>query len=585
MYYLMFLVPLTLHPLKISNRLKGILNSIALGAMAIFRFGAGADYFSYSLLYYDLPNKSIMNAISTLKDQEIGMKLLMFPFRYFSLPYELFVGFSAIVMMVLMFLWIDKNVKSVSLAYLVYYTFFFLVWNMSALRQGMALTIGCYLLFNIKYQWKFYQKLIIVGCLFFIHKTSIFYLLFLLGDFVKWDRTKLIYFVLASLLISVLPLAGFATLIIKIPIFSRVAVYLISGNVSFGFWDIKSIPRLFLIVVVLFHYNSLIKRELIQQRFLNSFIIGVSFFFVLRFDDLIGARISIYGFFLAILILPSVLELYNQRKIITVMAYTSFTLMCSLYLQKELMTMAKQAGIKTLYKYYVPYHSIFQEKSVSFSTNYYFANNYSNFTDINKCKLEMEQYFTSSVLVKSEMHEPSEYLAVRFQNGLFGLIDTEGNVVLEGKFNSIEYFDGIIRTSSGEYYNTRGVELEMQSAAKLYILKKGKDIADIALNLKWIDDGSNHPTYEVYRDLELETKLKYISFLYQKDPLSYKIVHFFSNKYGSIYRFYNPNMKLLTQDFFLDAENILSNRVVLAKNVCGTKYYNESGKMIWMELD
>ncbi|MGB7595199.1 MAG: EpsG family protein, partial [Erysipelotrichaceae bacterium] len=452
MYYLMFLVPLALHPLKIDNRIKGILNSVALGLMAIFRFGAGSDYFSYSYLYYLSSKSSILKLFSTLKDQEIGFKLLMFPFRFLHLPYEAFVASIAILIMTLMYFWIQKNAKSVSLSYLVYYSFFFMVWNLSSLRQGLVITIGCFLLFNQQFQWKFRTKLLIIGSLCLLHITAIFYLVFLLADQLKWDRKKLTYVVLGALLVSLLPVGNIALLIAKIPVFARVASYIDPATAPFGFWDIKSLPRLFLIFIVLYHYDPLMKKGVLPAYVMNSYIIGISFFFILRFDDLIGARISIYGFFLAVLILPAILDLYDKRKWITVAATTGFIAMCALYLQKELSAMAHQAGIEAK-GYYVPYVTIFQEKRVGFTNDYYYANNYNNFLDAPACVAEMTRFADKLEMRESTIKDNSKFIPVKFPNGKYGLIDTEGHIVLDGRFGPIEYYGGIIRVSSTEYYN------------------------------------------------------------------------------------------------------------------------------------
>jgi len=584
MYYLMFLVPLALHPLKIDNRIKGILNSIALGLMAIFRFGAGSDYFSYSYLYYLSSKSSILKLFSTLKDQEIGFKLLMFPFRFLHLPYEVFVASIAILIMTLMYFWIQKNAKSVSLSYLVYYSFFFMVWNLSSLRQGLVITIGCFLLFNQQFQWKFRTKLLIIGSLCLLHITAIFYLVFLLADQLKWDKKKLTYVVLGALLVSLLPVGNIALLIAKIPVFARVASYIDPATAPFGFWDIKSLPRLFLIFIVLYHYDSLMKKGVLPAYVMNSYIIGISFFFILRFDDLIGARISIYGFFLAVLILPAILDLYDKRKWFTVAASTGFVVMCALYLQKELSAMAHQAGIEAK-GYYVPYVSIFQQKKVAFTNTYYYANNYIDFLDVPACKLEILDFMGKFVGENSTMNDPANYLAVKFPNGKYGLIDTAGHVVLGGKFGPIEYYGGIIRVNSTEYYNVRGNTLITQKAAMIFFTAKAQANKYITNNLNWFNIGRDSLDVELVNALEREGQFKFLNIVNQVRPLNFYVMEFLSYRYGSIYQLYNNEMVLLSPEYFLNTSTILSNRVIKAVNVCGTKYYNESGQLIWMQLN
>jgi hypothetical protein len=583
MYYLVFLVPLLMHPLKIDNRIKGILNSAALGLLAIFRFGAGSDYFSYSYLYYLSPKSSIIDSFFTMTEVEIGFKFLMFPFRFLNLPYEAFVGFVAIVIMTLMYFWIQKNAKSVSYAYLIYYSFFFIVWNLSALRQGLVITIGCFLLFNQQFKWRFLTKLIIIGLLCMLHISALFYLVFLLADQLKWDKKKLTFVVIASLVVSLLPIGDIALVLAKIPFFSRIAPYLYSSAGSIGFWDIKSLPRLFLIGLVLYHYDPLMKKGELSAFVMNSYIIGISFFFFLRFDNLIGARFSIYGFFLAVLILPAILDLYDKRKWAKIVASAGFIAMCALYLQKELSTMASQAGIKTK-GYYVPYISAFQEKSVKFTNKYYYANNYSSFLDSPACIVEIIKFGENLEVKASTIKDDSKYIAVKFPNGKYGLIDTEGHVVLDGRFDFLEYYGGIIRVSSSEYYNVQALPMNSQKAAMIFFTAKAQSEKYIETDLTWFNIGRLSLSVELTDEFEKEGQFKFLNVVNQVKPLNFYIMEFLSNRYGSIYQLYNSELVLLSPEYFLDAKKILVNRVVAAENVCGTKFYNESGELIWMQL-
>jgi hypothetical protein len=582
MYYLLFFVPIALNPLKINNRLKGVLNSLALGLTAILRFGAGADYFSYSYIYYLTSNSSVIKLFNTLKDHEIGFKLLMFPFRFLNLPYEVFVAAIAVFIMVLMYFWIQKNSKSVAMSYLVYYSFFFLVWNLSSLRQGLALTIGCFLLFNAKYTWKLRSKLVIIGLLFLLHKSALFYLVFVLADMLKWDKKKLTYLVLASLLVSLLPIANIAIVIAKIPLFVKIASYVNVANAPIGFWDFKSLARLLLIGLVLFHYDSLLKKDAIPKRYLNAYIIGLSFFFFLRFDDLVGARMSIYGYFLAILILPAILELYNYKKAVKLASTVGFIFMCAIYLQKELASMANQAGIPSK-GFFVPYISLFQQRSVAFVNNYFYANNYIDILDNDACLLEMNEFGTNLVRKATSIKDMSQYMVAKFPNGFYGLIDTEGHIVLDGRYSAAEYYGGIIRVAADEYYDYRGLALDTQKAALNFFTAKARAKKYIATSLTWFEIDRNSLDSQLYKILEKQGQFKFQNLISQISPLNFYIMEYISYKEGFIYQLYSTDMTRLSPEYFLDTKTILTNRVILAHNVCGTKFYNEDGKMIWMQ--
>ncbi|TFG82055.1 MAG: EpsG family protein [Erysipelotrichales bacterium] len=584
MYYLVFLIPILLHPLKIGNRIKGIISSIALGLIAVLRFGSGADYFSYSYVYYLTSETSFLKVLKSLGDIEVGWKMLMFSFRVFSIRYEVFIAFIAIALIVMVYLWIDRNVKSVSLAYLVYYSFFFLVWNLSALRQGLALTIGFFLLYNESFHWKFKTRFLIIIGLSFIHVSSLFFLVFLIADKFKWDKKRLTYVVLISLFVSILPVSQIAILVAKVPFLSKVAVYINASTVQVGFWDIKSLPRLFFILLVLYHYDKLLGKGSISERYLHTFIIGLSFFFFLRFDDLIAARLSIYGFFTIILILPPILDLYQKRKWITVGANLAFVVMCALYLEKELITMATQGGMPKN-GYYVPYISVFQENSVNFTNLYYYENNYRDFLDTETCVLNMYNFANNHVYEPSTIQNYARYLAVKFPNGKYGLIDTDGHVVLDGGFGPIEYYGGIIRESASLYYNYKGQPLDAKKASMIFFTARAQTRKYITTSLTWFEVGQQELGDDLVDLLEEEGRFKFLYIVNQIQPLDFYVMAYLSNEHGRVYRLYSKDIEALSSDYFLDAQSILANRVVMARNVCGTNFYNEDGKLIWMQLN
>lgn len=583
MYYLLFFVPILLYPLQLPKRIKGILSALAMLGVAVFRFGAGADYFSYSYLYYLIPESSLAKAISALPDQEIGIKLLMFPFRFFNLPYEIFVAFMAILITVLVYLWIEKNTESSTLSYLVYYSFFFLVWNLSSLRQGLALTLGVYLLMNVKYTWRFTSKLLIVAGLYFIHKTSLVFLVLLASELMHWDRKKLMLLVAASLIASLLPVGELAVWLAKVPVFSRLSYYLGTAD-SYGFWDFKSLPRLFLIALALYHYDALVKRQALPKRVLDTYVVGLSIFFFLRFDDLIAARLSIYGFFLAILVLPAIVDLYDKTKLMKGIAFGGLAFMCALYLEKELLAMAGQAGIAK-YGYYVPYTTVFDQGTATFNNTYFYANNYQDFLDKASCRLEIIHFENTYVPQSSEIKNPAKYLAAKFPSGEYGLIDVEGNVVLSGRFGPIEYYGGIIRENADAYYDVTGKPLDTRKAAMIFFTAKAQTRKYISDKFTWFEIGRDVLDNELITALEEEGQFKFLNIVNQVDPLDFNMIEYLSYRHKRVFRLYDKDMNLMSEDYFLDAKNILVNRIVKATNVCGTKFYNENGKLIWMQMN
>lgn len=580
MYYLMFLIPLGVNKLKISERIKGISIAIALALLAIFRFGIGADYFSYSYIYNLVPNNSLASAINSLGDKELFIKALIFPFRFANQPYEVFVAFIAIFIMVLTYLWIAKNSHFISFSFLVYYSFFYLVWNLSGLRQGLAIAIGCYLLFNEKYKWNSMQKVIIIGLLYFVHVSALFYLVFVALDFFKFDRKKLVIFVIIALVISMIPTYNIGLWLSQFPFFNRIISYFNPNSIPFGFWDYKSIPRIFLIVLVLTHYEALIKKSLVPQRFLNAFVVGISFFFILRFNETVGTRMSIYGFFLSILILPAILSLYNYRSWITFLAKTSFVMMCALFLLKDLSAVSEQSGI-TKIGILVPYYTIYQKGNVKFTNPYFYANNYKNIFNSIQCNAEIDEFHAKNVSTISTIMDPLQYFAVLFPNSKYGLIDVEGNIVLQGRFSDIEYYGGIIRTNSIDYYDFLGNPLDTGNSIIEFNTAKDMTTKLISEDLSWLKISRYTLDLTLINKYETEGEFRLYNIIQQKSQFGIYAVEYYTYNYRNVYRLYN-NGELLSEQFSILPPKILANRVVQIESSCGIEYFNESGKLIWI---
>lgn len=584
MYYLMFGIPIVIHPLKISHRTKGMILSLSFTLLAVFRFGAGADYFSYAYLYYLLPTNPIAAFMGRLPQNEIGFKLLMLPFRYLNLPYEVFVAAISIVILIFMYLWIEKNSNSIAYSYLVYYALFFVVWNLSSIRQGLVLALGCYLLFNSKYEWNWIQKVAIVIALYLLHVTALFYLVLLLAENIKWDQKKLTYLVIFSLGVSLIPLSAIALKLANFPFLARIIHYVSLIDAPFGFWDIKSIPRILLIAVVLYHYEQLRKSGKIQKRVLDAYVIGVSFFFILRFSELIGARISIYGYFLAIIIFPAILELYSHKKIEKILAQLGLVLLCGLYLEKDLLAMVNQAGINAN-GYYVPYTSLFEKSTVTFNNPYYFRNNYTGFVNHETCLSEMNAYLSERTLSPSNISDTSQYFAVKFPDGSYGLLDTDGGMVLKKYSTPIEYYTDIIRLNDIEYFRPNGDWYDSTQGTWMFQTLKAQHLALTTNERFWTEVKRENLNQEVARQVEQTEQFKLVDIrtLSQSSNLNFVDLLYFGH--GTVYRIYSKEMVLLSNDYYFGKPEVLESGVVVARNSCGLKYFNQNGTLIWMQPD
>src|SRR5699024_7045185 len=117
------------------------------------------------------------------------------------LPYHLFAGLFASILTLLILKWLQDSSPRFELSALLYYSFLFIYWNISALRQGIVVTILLFIYFNQEYNFKAWHKFLSVIILFFIHPTAIIVPVIYIIAMFKWTKTEFyILLVLAPVL-------------------------------------------------------------------------------------------------------------------------------------------------------------------------------------------------------------------------------------------------------------------------------------------------------------------------------------------------------------------------------------------------
>jgi len=581
MYYLLFFVPILLHPLKLTKRIKGLLNAFALLLMAIFRFGSGTDYFSYSYVYYLVSDHSIFKVFSQLKDKEIGFKLFMFIFRFLGLNYEVFVAVAAIVMVYFVYRWIDDNTDEVSYSYLVYYSMFYLVWMLSSLRQGMVLTLGCYFFFNRKFELRWLTQLLLILLLSTLHYTAFFFVIFIILQ--RFNLSKKIHlgFFAGGLVMSLIPIGSIMAEFVKfLPSLSKLTYYLTQQS-SYGFWDVKSLARIVLFGAVWIHYERLKKLKDLPDRFVDAYLVGLSLYFYLRFNELIASRMAIFGFILAVFLLPAILKLYQGKKTLYVAGTAAFVLFNAFYLEKELLAMASQSGLPHK-GYYVPYVTLVDKGKVDYTGSYYYANNYHEVLNTKACIADVDAFNDTFSPVGSTIKDKSNYMAVKFPNGLYGLIDSLGHVVVPGQYPTLQYAGGVLRVSNDEYYDLSGNLLVTKNAMMRFFLAKAQNDKYVETNFDWFSISRFSMEGEFMLEMDAAGKLLFLSIENQIKPLDYYIITYQSYKYETLYRLYDTDFNLITDEFFVEILAVLPNRVTIFRSACGYTYVNQDGQVIWM---
>lgn len=373
MYYLVFLIGLMFSLITFKNNSKDyrILYFVLffmISLLAFLRYGVGPDYFSYRMLFNAL-NPSLIKEFNSLNtDQEVGFRLMGSIIKAVGVPYYGYIIILASINLLFVHLLIKEYSKNKILSLFIYFTFFYFVYTFSALRQGLTLTIGVYFALRCFDKSKHGQLIILITILSLFHKSVFIILPIYLISLFSISKRQYIILFSTALLFNLIPKSIFIDLIRYVPILNRVMFYLGSEIDLITFFNFPSIIRMVLFTFALYYYNSLKneneKSNFIVKFYLNSLII----YFFFKFSELTAARISIYGKYLEVLLLPNILYLYKDK----IEKYTFATLiilLCTFYFNKELNNMFNSSLI-------VPYSSKYVEYTHLFNFNRYQFNHF-----------------------------------------------------------------------------------------------------------------------------------------------------------------------------------------------------------------
>lgn len=302
----------------------------------LLSYGVGTDFFSYEFIYKytssDYFDKNIASAIEPLF--LIFMKL----FQNNDIPYFYFSKTISVIIFLITSFWIYGNSNHKLFSLMLYFSWFFLVWTMSAYRQGIVLAIGILLFFDKKRENSLFKSITCILLLSLIHKSALVYLLLiLLQRKLKFDKNMQIKFLLISLIFSLLPIYKLFVYLPSHKIFDRLITY---TRAEVGFFDLASLMRIFLFIIVISHYDILTSTKYFKK-LTDSFLFGVSLYFMLKFSEIVASRSTIYSFILIVIILPEIINSYKLSRLTVV----SLTFIISLFmLTKEVTAYKQQVG-------------------------------------------------------------------------------------------------------------------------------------------------------------------------------------------------------------------------------------------------
>ena len=361
-YIIYFLVAISLLLINKKSHLEFVLTVICVYFLGSLRASFGADYFAY---------KSIYEGITTTGG---SLFLANEPLYYLYNQFSVFLGFdyygfialNTLLLLGFIIAWIFSSSIKPNYSFFVYFSFFFLVWNLSTFRQAMALSLGVLLLYNKHLSLHLLIKLFIVPILAMFHISALFFGVLLVFGSIPWKWYYHVIFLVIGLLFTLFPTQSILASIINnssmdIVINIGKIRYYFNGMVfSNGFLNINAFMRLFFFGLIWVHYEYLSRTKYLK-RMTDIFLVGMSLYFFLSFNALFASRLTIYALFLLVILLPEILSYYeDKQKWKRVLAMSVFISLCTFMYFKDLYAIKEQLGIDDG-KWYVEYRSIFDQ--------------------------------------------------------------------------------------------------------------------------------------------------------------------------------------------------------------------------------
>ncbi len=334
---------------------------------ASLRYGLGADYFSYNYLYLHTYNSVYAELVFGYGHaQEPGYRAIAAFCRYLNLSYGVFLAVIAVITLYFIYKLCVKYAKNPTLALVVFYACYYFVWSLSALRQGIVISIGLYFLMEAVKDKKIIKFIIVTLILSLIHYSALLLFVFYVVSLINFKKWHLAVILLAAILFNLIPLKEILENYNgSIYIFRKLASYAAADNSPATLFQFSSLARLAFLMIAFVVYDVYCADNPFNKRVMNMYILSFAIYFVFKFSELTAARLAIYGKVLDILIFTNVFY-YLKRKDNKIVYAAFLAVLIGAYFFKELNTMEFQSKLVDQYKYFTPYVNIFNKDNFTF---------------------------------------------------------------------------------------------------------------------------------------------------------------------------------------------------------------------------
>lgn len=352
------------------NKIYMQIYALILTVLAIFRYGIGPDYFPYKYLYSRLNVNVINEVFEGIDKQEILFRVFGSLMKGIGFSYQMYLVIFSVLHIYILVKICSQYSENPLLSLVLYFSFYYIVWTMSGIRQGTTIILGAYLILHEldnTFNYKYILGFIVLS---FIHTSSLILIpMYILTKF-EISKKQIFAIIIISILVSFIPLKNIVENFNSYPIFDRISPYISIENNIYNFFSFKNLGRLFFIGVALIHYDRFAILGISRKKLINIYLISICIYFFFKFSELTAARLSIYGKFFDIILISNFYDLYKDKWKKMTYAILVVTL-CSIYTYKESTAMKYQIGISNDDSYFVPYINIFNKDNFKFNTNYF----------------------------------------------------------------------------------------------------------------------------------------------------------------------------------------------------------------------
>lgn len=580
MLLILLLFMLVLHKFtNVSERNKILISTLLICLVIMFSFALGTDYMSYQYHY----DRFSFNASQGDARIDAGYTILVFLSRSIGLSFHSFASIFRIGILLITVKWIYDNSDDPFQSLILYFAMFYVVWTMSAFRQGITLSLALLMLFGKKDTLSLIKKVVLLFVLSFFHKSALYVLLLLVLQSFNWDKKKHLILFGVSLLVTLLPIELIVHKLDFIPLVSNVTIYI---NGSFGFFDFASLMRITFFFAVIFFYDRFAE-DTYYKKITDTFLFGVSMYFILKFSEITAGRLSIYSFILIIFLLPKVFEYFAKLSLVRIkhVSFVLLSLFTVFFFTKEMNTYRSQVGFKGdmgLYSFRTIYNKDYDE----------FDNIYSFIAGQQEKMIGLEEDFiTNSHEIQSEKFSDNLSYVSMFDSNekQYGVLSENGAWLIKPSFESKPSIYGSVMVDSkkenlisNSYYTDLSGKTKNQeqliSAVADYLSENQLNSIQREETIEGdFFDLINNPTDFVPfpENIKRSRAVKVTSHKETYHILYLKYYHY------DLYVYLDENLEPYSNLVHNKLSKFNSDGLLEASTYHGTVTYNNSGKIIW----